>query len=339
MRIGILTSGGDCPGLNAAIWAATRIISNAGGTPVGVRDGFAGLLRRTDTREDMDLNSVDWAPALREGGTILGSTRMHPHKRPHDREQAVKAVRDLDGLIVIGGDGSLRSAAKLQAHISEARPDFVTCGVPKTIDNDVAATEASIGFASAVQRAQEACDAASTTARSHRRVVVVEVMGRHSGALAAAVALTGSAQFVVLPEINHDEQRFVSWARENPGSVVVVAEGATLLGGQSHYYDDEGWIKPGFPSTMLVESLAAHDVEARAVVLGHILRGGAPVASDRELGASLGATAALDALQGRSSLAVSRSGHVTAVPLSEALQPSSPLHQHVVERLLQLSLC
>ena len=286
----------------------------------------------------MDLSNVDWAPALREGGTILGSTRLHPHKRQQDREQAVDAVKDLDGLIVIGGDGSLRSAAKLQAHISTARPEFVTCGVPKTIDNDVAATEASIGFASAVQRAQEACDAASTTARSHRRVVVVEVMGRHSGALAAAVALTGSAQFAVLPEIHHDEQRFVAWAASNPGSVVVVAEGATLLGGQSHYYDDEGWIKPGFPSAMLVESLAAHDIEARAVVLGHLLRGGAPVAADRELGASLGVTAALAALQGRSSLAVSRSGQVIAVPLSEALQPSSPLHPHVIERLRQLSL-
>jgi 6-phosphofructokinase 1 len=286
----------------------------------------------------MDLSNVDWAPALREGGTILGSTRLHPHKRQQDREQAVDAVKDLDGLIVIGGDGSLRSAAKLQAHISTARPEFVTCGVPKTIDNDVAATEASIGFASAVQRAQEACDAASTTARSHRRVVVVEVMGRHSGALAAAVALTGSAQFAVLPEIHHDEQRFVAWAASNPGSVVVVAEGATLLGGQSHYYDDEGWIKPGFPSAMLVESLAAHDVEARAVVLGHLLRGGAPAAADRELGASLGVTAALAALQGRSSLAVSRSGQVIAVPLSEALQPSSPLHPHVIERLRQLSL-
>jgi 6-phosphofructokinase 1 len=264
---------------------------------------------------------------------------MHPHKEQSDRSAALRATADLDALIVVGGDGSLRSAAKLANHIWAKRPEFIIAGVPKTIDNDVAATEAAIGFASAVQRAQDACDAASTTARSHRRILVVEVMGRHSGALAAAVALTGSAQRCVIPESVFDPETFVRWAHEHPGSVVVVAEGAKIPGGPAHAYDNEGWIRPGFPSLLLAELLAAHEVPARSVVLGHVLRGGPPVAADRELGAALGVQAATDVLAGRSNLAVFRSGHVTSVALAEAIQEPAPLHDITLTRLQQLGRC
>ena len=340
MRVGILTSGGDCPGLNAALWGVTEVLSRANATPIGVRDGFKGLLNRTNlTAQDVDLTHIDWVAALREGGSLLGSSRMHPHKEEADRAAALRATADLDALIVVGGDGSLRSSAKLATHIWTHRPEFIITGIPKTIDNDVAATEAAIGFASAVQRAQDACDAASTTARSHRRIMIVEVMGRHSGALAAAVALTGSAQRCVIPESLFDPSAFVRWAHEHLGSVVVVAEGARIPGGPPHAYDENGWIRPGFPSLLLTELLASHEVPARSVVLGHVLRGGPPVAADRELGAALGVQAATDVLAQCSTLAVFRSGHVTSVPLAEALQSAAPLHEITLSRLQQLGRC
>ena len=169
--------------------------------------------------------------------------------------------------------------------------------------------------------------------------MIVEVMGRHSGALAAAVALTGSAQRCVIPESLFDPSAFVRWAHEHLGSVVVVAEGARIPGGPPHAYDENGWIRPGFPSLLLTELLASHEVPARSVVLGHVLRGGPPVAADRELGAALGVQAATDVLAQCSTLAVFRSGHVTSVPLAEALQSAAPLHEITLSRLQQLGRC
>ena len=340
MRVGLLTSGGDCPGLNAALWGATAVFQAHGVTAVGIRDGFEGLVRRNSSGAyDVDLSAVDWTREVREGGSLLGSTRCHPHKDPAMMDAIAKSVADLDALLVVGGDGSLRSACKVVDRLAARGVSVLLGAVPKTIDNDVAATEAAIGFASAVSRAVDACDAAQTTARSHRRTMVVEVMGRHSGALAAAVALAGAAQRCVIPEHEFDPARFVRWARETPGGVVVVAEGASIPDGPPHAYDEDGWIKPGFPSTLLSELLNRNSVPARAVVLGHVLRGGPPVAQDRELAIAMGACAASELVSGRSSLAVLRSGHVEPVAVSNALAPASELHQAVVDRLDCLALC
>lgn len=340
VRVGILTSGGDCPGLNAALWGASEALLSLGVEPVGVRDGFEGLLRRTPGDDsDVPLSKVDWVREVREGGTLLGSTRCHPHKNHEMVQRVSEAVKDLDALLVVGGDGSLRSAAKLRARLKKMGHELVLGCIPKTIDNDVAATEESIGFASAVQRAVDACDAAQSTARSHHRTMVVEVMGRHSGAIAAAVALAGSAQRCVIPEHVLDTASLVSWARSNPGSVIVIAEGAHVSGGPAHAYDAEGWILPGFPSSLVTTALTEEGIPARAVVLGHVLRGGIPVARDRELATSFGVRAALDVAAGKSSMAVLRSGHVETIAVENATLPASPLHDTVVERLSRLGLC
>jgi 6-phosphofructokinase 1 len=298
-RIGILTSGGDCAGLNATIRAvALRAHHGYGWTTVGIRYGTLGLLERPVEAVRLDPNRLDAALA-RQGGTFLGSTnRGNPFAFPmadgsiKDRSgEMLKGLAslDLDGLIGVGGDGSLDILRRLLAPIGIA---FI--GVPKTIDNDVANTERAVGYSTAVAVATEALDRLQPTGASHERVMVLEVMGRDSGHIAIAAGIAGGADVVLIPEVRWRMASVVAHiaalrAAGHSSALVVVAEAA----GQS---DEAADAASEAPSQGVGEWLArrlsqATGAEARATVLGHVQRGAMPTAEDRLLASALGVRA------------------------------------------------
>jgi phosphofructokinase-like protein len=294
MRFGVLTGGGDCPGLNAVIRAIVRTSWHRHGHRVlGARYGWRGVAEGDWVELDVEATRG----ILHRGGTILGSSRSDPawfDEQPADVERALAAQR-LDGLIAIGGDGTLRVAANLAA------AGLPVIGVPKTIDNDIGGTDVTFGFDTAVQIASDAIDRLHSTAESHNRVLIVEVMGRHSGWIALHAGLAGGADVILVPEqpVALDEVAARLRERAEHGrrfSIVVVAEGVTLeqdgdgtlrtgrelghgrLGGVAHRLADELERRTGF--------------ETRATVLGHVQRGGTPTAYDRVLATRLGVAAA-----------------------------------------------
>jgi ATP-dependent phosphofructokinase / diphosphate-dependent phosphofructokinase len=323
VRIGLLTGGGDCPGLNAVIRGAVRKgIDGYGDGLVGFRDGWRGVL--DDVCDDLTIEST--RGILPRGGTILGSSRTNPSKRENGVEivAGTLARHGLDGLIAIGGEDTLGAANRL----SEAGINVI--GVPKTIDNDLGATDQTFGFDTALLIATEAIDRLHTTAESHHRVMVVEVMGRSAGWIALHSGLAGGADVILIPEIPFDIDEVCGLIerrrqRGRPFSIVVAAEGAMpkegtmtiatgeldefghpRLGGIGHQLEREIETRTGF--------------ETRATVLGHVQRGGTPTAFDRVLATRLG-LAAIDAAH------TGRWGHMTAlhataielVALSEAV--------------------
>lgn len=331
-RIGILTGGGDAPGLNAVIRAFTRrAVREYGWTVVGVRDSFNGLLcspRQLTVLRDDDVRKI-----LALGGTILGTTnRGDPFDFPTssgrvDRsEELARAVRDerIDGLVVVGGDGTQKIALRLM----EERGVPVV-GVPKTIDNDLSGTDMTFGFQSAVDVATEALDRLHTTAASHERVMVLEVMGRDSGHIALHAGLSGAADAILIPEIPYDPARVVAkiQRRQKKGrsySIVVIAEGALPIdpdGRAVHPADRASRLRAGGgAASILMAALDGRvDAEMRATVLGHLQRGGSPVALDRLLASRFGAHAAELVAQDRWGHMVRlRDGVVDSIPLSEA---------------------
>jgi ATP-dependent phosphofructokinase / diphosphate-dependent phosphofructokinase len=323
MRIGVLTGGGDCPGLNAVIRAIVRKgIDRYGHAIVGFRDGWRGPLENAYT----ELTIESTRGILPRGGTILGSSRTNPFKR----EQGLERIREnmqslhLDGLIAIGGEDTLGAAAKL----SEAGVPLL--GVPKTIDNDLGATDMTFGFDTAVQVATDAIDRLHTTAESHHRIMIVEVMGRHAGWIALHSGLAGGADVILIPERPFDIDEVCRLIRRRHArgryfSIVVVAEGALPREGTMEVVDGEtdefGHARLGGIGQRLEREIEERTgFESRATVLGHIQRGGTPTAFDRVLATRLGVAAIDAASEGRwGMMPALRSMRIELVPLVDAV--------------------
>jgi 6-phosphofructokinase 1 len=355
-RIGILTGGGDCPGLNAVIRAVVKTAINEYGWEVlGIEDGFEGLIKPDKARL---LDVTDVRGLLPRGGTILGSTnRANPfHYEVQTNgevkvfdvsETVVQRAREygIEVLIVIGGDGSLRIAQELMPK------GLKVVGVPKTIDNDLDGTEVTVGFDTAVNTAMEALDKLHTTAESHHRVLILELMGRHAGWIALAAGVAGGADVILIPEIPYCvdviadkiEQRNQSGAQF---SLVVVAEGSRPLGGDAVYRAerDMGGVSRlgGIGEVVATQLQRVCHADVRVTVLGHLQRGGSPSAFDRLLATRFGAMAVHVIAQGKVGYMVAlHHGHITAVPLGDAVahQKRVPLESDLVRAAFGLKIC
>jgi ATP-dependent phosphofructokinase / diphosphate-dependent phosphofructokinase len=324
VRVGVLTGGGDCPGLNAAIRAIVRRgIDRYGHGIVGFRDGWRGPLEGAH----MDLTLESTRGILPRGGTILGSSRTNPFARDDGPDNIRDTMRSLDlsGLIAIGGEDTLGAAAQL--HGEHGLP---VLGVPKTIDNDLGGTDMTFGFDTALHVATEAIDRLHTTAESHNRVMVVEVMGRHAGWIALHSGLAGGADVILVPErpFDIDEVCRLIRSRHDRGryfSIVVVAEGATPAEGtwdvRSAGTDEFGHERLGGIGWRLETEIEKRTgYETRATVLGHTQRGGTPTAFDRVLATRLGVAAIDAADDGRwGQMPALRGSRIELVPLAEAV--------------------
>jgi 6-phosphofructokinase 1 len=339
-RIGLLTGGGDCPGLNAVIRAVVKVgVTHFGYEIIGIQDSFNGLLTTPYDVAPLDRDSV--RGILSKGGTILGTTNRgdpfaFPTKLPDgstvflDRSQELlEAMRilELDGLICVGGDGTLRIAKQLEGKGARI------IGVPKTIDNDISATDVTFGFNTAVETATDAVDRLHSTAESHDRVMVIEVMGRNCGWIALHAGMSGGADVILIPEIPYDVQKVCDKVRRRQAagrffSIVVVAEGAFPAGGQQAFLD----ARPaggGMPRLGGAGNIAAAAItectglETRVTVLGHLLRGGTPSSYDRLLATRFGGAAVELVGQGRWGRMVALHGStITSVPLGDAISES-----------------
>ncbi len=321
-RVGVLTGGGDCPGLNPTIRAVVRKALIENFSVIGIKNGWKGLIKKDVMK--LDLDSV--SGILPKGGTILGTSRTNPFKNPGDVKKVKQNFRQLKlySLVVIGGDDTLGVASKL------FKMGLNVVGIPKTIDNDLSATDFTFGFDTAVNIATEAIDRLHTTAESHHRIMVVEVMGRHAGWIATYAGIAAGADIILIPEkpIDLDEVCKILRKRKKRGkgfSIVVTAEGAkikkdkfvlkkekkdafghVLLGGIGHVLGDKIEKMTGF--------------ETRVTVLGHIQRGGTPTAFDRVLATRYGIKA-VELIKARKfGKMVSLSGNeITSVPLAKAV--------------------
>jgi phosphofructokinase-like protein len=321
MRIGVLTGGGDCPGLNAVIRAIVRKgVGEYGHEFLGYRDGWRGPLER-DSRP---LGVPEVRGILPRGGTILGSSRTNPFKEDGGPEAIAENLKadEVDGLIAIGGEDTLGAASQLHER------GVKVVGVPKTIDNDLSATDYTFGFDTAVNIAMAAIDRLHTTAESHKRTLICEVMGRHAGWIAFHAGISGGANVILIPEIEFDLERVCEYIEHRFESqyspIVVVAEGAVPKGGMPEAdgapTDAFGHVRLGGIANWLegeIERRTGH--EARATVLGHIQRGGTPTAFDRVLATRFGLHA-IDAVhEGRwGKMTALRSTDIELVDLSEA---------------------
>lgn len=315
MRVGVLTSGGDAPGMNAALRAVVRSAMEQGWQPVGVMDGYAGLIQRSFR----DLGDRDVGGIIQRGGTMLGSTRCPEMHTAEGQERAAEGLREgtLDALIVIGGNGSQAGAHAL------AQRGARVVGVASTIDNDLPGCDVSIGVTTALDVALEALDRLKVTASSHHRAFLVEVMGRDCGYLALMAGLAGGAEAVVIPEV--------------PSSVTVVAEAVRTAyrRGKAHALIVVAEGVPG-GATELATQLAAHrsDVgfDVRLTRIGHVQRGGAPGASDRILASRTGAAAVAALAGGRQGVLIGLvAGALRETPLAEVVGRTKPLDPALFE--------
>ncbi|MDB5107910.1 MAG: hypothetical protein JWM69_851 [Candidatus Binatus sp.] len=319
-RIGVLTAGGDAPGMNAAIRSVVRTAAVAGIEVIGFRRGYEGLIR--DYNEPLSGRSV--ANIIQRGGTFLETSRSDEFRTQGARELAARNLRrhGIEALIVIGGEGSMRGATEFG---SEANvPMFV---IPASIDNDIPGTDYSIGFDTAVNTALEAIDRIRDTAFAYERVFCVEVMGRDSGSIALAVALGGGAEAVVVPEIPFSHEDICNRVEESHrrgkrSSIIVVSEGPRT-----------GGVIP--IANALAERLG---MQPRVVVLGHVQRGGAPTARDRLLASRMGMGAVRAILDGSPSVLVGEDkGNIVRVVLSEAASQHRTLDPSLIDLVHQLS--
>ncbi len=321
MRIGVLTGGGDCPGLNAVIRAIVRKgVAEYGHEFVGYRDGWRGPLEG----DGRPLGVPEVRGILPRGGTILGSSRTNPMKEEDgiDRVKENLAEDGVEGLIAIGGEDTLGVATKL------GEEGVSVVGVPKTIDNDLGATDYTFGFDTAVNIAMEAIDRLHTTAESHKRALIVEVMGRHAGWIAFHAGVAGGANVILIPEFEFDIEQVCAYIERRYESqyspIIVVAEGAQPKGGvpeaQGAPLDAFGHVRLGGIAHWLegeIEQRTGH--EARATVLGHVQRGGTPTAFDRVLATRFGLHAIEAAHSGEwGKMTALRATEIELVPLSEA---------------------
>ncbi|HST70194.1 MAG TPA: 6-phosphofructokinase [Solirubrobacterales bacterium] len=324
MRIGVLTGGGDCPGLNAVIRAVVRKgVGVYGHEFVGYRDGWRGPLE-SDSRP---LGVPEVRGILPRGGTILGSSRTNPFKEEGGPQRVAENLEaaGVDGLIAIGGEDTLGAASRLH---SEAGIPIV--GVPKTIDNDLSATDYTFGFDTAINIAMEAIDRLHTTADSHHRVLVVEVMGRHAGWIAFHAGLAGGANVILIPEQPFDVEKVCELVGRRFESrfapILVVAEGAEPVGGMPERdeapTDAFGHVRLGGIGHWLEGEIERRTgKETRATVLGHVQRGGTPTPYDRILATRFGVNAADAAHAGEYGMMVSLRGQeIGRVPLADAVR-------------------
>ncbi|MBV9659172.1 MAG: 6-phosphofructokinase [Verrucomicrobia bacterium] len=331
-RIGILTSGGDCPGLNAVIRGVVRAADKLNWEVIGFVDGFEGLLAPGDYRI---LDRHTTATIMSQGGTILGTTnkghfvsKVGKGDKTAVAPETVENAREIlgklrvEGLILVGGDGSLTTGLQL------FEAGFPIIGVPKTIDNDLEATAMTFGFDSAVACVVDALDRLQTTGSSHKRIMVLEVMGRHAGWIALYGGLAGGANAILLPEIPFTYEKLANYIRQRDrdgyfSSMVVVAEGATTAGGTEVVKagGNGGEYKLGGIGEIVSHELATRTgKETRHCVLGHLQRGGAPTTLDRLLGTRFGVGAVDLIRQGRFGQMVSYQNYqVLGVPIAEAV--------------------
>ena len=334
-RLAVNTGGGDAPGLNAVIRAIVLSSVNRGWEVYGIRRGYDGLFTEGGIMP-LDRHAVRGITHI--GGTILGTTNRGspletPVKQPDgtvalvDRSPEIMAAfkdHGFDGLIAIGGDGSLRIAAHLHAR------GMPVIGVPKTIDNDLSATQVTFGFGTAVETATDALDKLHSTAEAHNRVMVVELMGRHTGWIAVHAGIAGTADVILIPEIPYEIERVCAkiedrWKQGREFAIVVAAEGAYERGGQPAYIEKAkpgGNARYGGVAERLAQQIAElTGKETRSLVLGHLQRGGAPTAEDRLLALRFGAAAVELAAKGSWGCMVALDPpDVKAVPLKDALQ-------------------
>ncbi|GHH80760.1 ATP-dependent 6-phosphofructokinase 2 [Streptomyces sulfonofaciens] len=332
MRIGVLTAGGDCPGLNAVIRSVVhRAVTHYGDEVIGFEDGYAGLL---DGRyRTLDLNAV--SGILSRGGTVLGSSRLARDRFRAACENARQLATEhgFDVLIPIGGEGTLTAARML----SDAGVPVV--GVPKTIDNDISSTDRTFGFDTAVGVATEAMDRLKTTAESHQRVMVVEVMGRHAGWIALESGMAGGAHGICLPERPFDPAHLVKMVEERfdrgkKFAVICVAEGAHPIEGSMDYQkgeiDQYGHERfQGIGTALAFELARRLGKEAKPVILGHVQRGGTPTAYDRVLATRFGWHAVEAAHRGdHGRMTALRGTDIVMVPLAEAVTELKTVPKH-----------
>ncbi|MBI3316973.1 MAG: 6-phosphofructokinase [Candidatus Omnitrophica bacterium] len=320
-RIGILTGGGDCPGLNPVLRAVVKRSAVEGWQVLGFRNGWKGVI--DDEFIILDHQSV--SGILPKGGTILGTSRTNPYKKPGDLEKVKSniAKHELKALITVGGEDTLGAANKL------AQEGLKIVGVPKTIDNDLNATDYTFGYDTALNIAMECIDRLHTTAESHNRVMVVEIMGRHAGWIALEAGLAGGADVILIPEVEIDLDKVCELikkrhARGRTFSIVAVAEGAKLKDKEvtmDQKLDAFGHIRLGGIGQTISEMIEQKTgYETRVTVLGHIQRGGSPTAFDRILGTRFGVQAIELVKQERYGFMVSLQGrNIVAVPLQEAV--------------------
>ncbi len=321
MKLGVLTGGGDCPGLNPVIRAVVRSAINDETEVVGIKNGWKGLLEKDYM--PLDLRSI--SGILPKGGTILGTSRTNPYKKENGLEIVKKNFKELklNALVAIGGEDTLGVATKL------FKDGLYTVGVPKTIDNDLGATDFTFGFDTAINIVMECIDRLHTTAESHNRIMVVEVMGRHAGWIAAYSGIAGGADYILVPEIPIDVDELCDsiQKRHKRGknfSIVVVSEGAAFndasLFTQEQKLDEFGHVRlGGIGDTLgkLIEEKTGY--ETRVTVLGHIQRGGSPTAFDRVLATRFGVKAYELVKNKEFGKMVSLKGtEIVAVPLEEA---------------------
>lgn len=343
LRVGVLTGGGDCPGINAALRAVTKSLTlQHDAEVVGIRDGFQGLVdRNVESLQYRDVSGL-----LTRGGTILGASNKAdpfnylPRGGANVSAQVVKTYRnlDLDALVAIGGDGTMSIAHRL----TDLGVEIV--GVPKTIDNDIVGTDRTFGFDTAVSIATEAIDRIHTTAQSHHRVMIVETMGRWSGWIALHAGVASGADVILLPEIDYDvdEVARVCTARERGGqrfTIIAVAEGAKRKKGervvQEQNPEIEDSVRLGGISRVLADQLRERlDSGVRTTILGHMQRGGTPTSSDRNLATAFGTRAASLVAEGRFGTMVAlQNGAFTKVSLAEVADKTRtvPLDAPLIE--------
>lgn len=321
MKIGVLTGGGDCPGLNPVIRAIVRKAHNGKHETIGFKNGWKGIIEADIM--PLDLNTI--SGILPKGGTILGTSRTNPYKKSEDVKGVLATYKkfNLDCLIAIGGEDTLGVANKL------CKDGLNVIGVPKTIDNDLSATDYTFGFDTAVNIAMECIDRLHTTAESHHRIMVAEVMGRHAGWIATFAGIAGGADVILIPEIpiDLDETCEILKKRHSRGrtfSIVVVAEGAQMKQRditQDQSLDEFGHVKLGGIGDYLGKEIEKRTgYETRVSVLGHIQRGGSPTAFDRVLGTRFGVKAVELAENKQFGQMVSLSGtKIVAVPLEKGI--------------------
>ena len=310
--IGVLTSGGDAPGMNAAIRAVVRVAINKGLKVKGIMRGYAGLL----DEEIVDMDSTSVSDIINRGGTILYTARCQEFTTPEGQKKGAEICRKhgIDGIVVIGGDGSFRGAGKLSAL------GINTIGLPGTIDLDIACTDYTIGFDTAVNTAMEAIDKIRDTSTSHERCSIVEVMGRNAGYIAMWCAIANGAEDVLLPErYDGDEQALINRIIENrkrgkKHNIIVNAEGI------------------GHSSSMAKRIEAATGIETRATILGHMQRGGTPTCKDRMYASIMGAKAAMLLAEGKSNRLVAyKSGQFVDYDIQEAMNMTKDIPEEYYE--------
>ena len=324
MKIGALTGGGDCPGLNAVIRAVVRTNSNRGGTTLGFLEGWRGLVENNY----VELTAKGTDDIIARGGTILGSSRTNPFKDESSIQQVLETIQatGIDALIAIGGDDTLGVAHRLNAEHG-----VNTIGIPKTIDNDLSSTDVTFGFDTSINVVMEAVARLRTTAASHRRVMVIETMGRHAGWITCFSGISTAADYFLIPEEKPDLDHMCELLKQRREQgkmygIVIVSEGVELPQAdgfvtQDGDVDEFGHVKLGGVGEIIAELIERRTgIETRVVTLGHLQRGGAPSAYDRVLGTRLGVHATRLVHDGQFGQMVSLRGtRITSVDLGDAV--------------------